>query len=330
LHAVDEILSDHPEALLYGQDVGGELGGVFREAALLAKKYGDKRVFNTPIMEAYIIGSTVGMSAAGCKPIVEVQFADYIFPGVNQLFTEASRSCYLSNGKYPVQTLVRIPIGAYGSGGPYHSSSVESFVLQMKGVKVCYPSNAADMKGLMKAAFHDPNPVVMFEHKGLYWSKVKGTDAAKTIEPDKHYMIPLGKARIALEADNNQMADGNTAVVITYGMGVHWALNAAKQFEGQIEVLDLRTLNPLDNDAIAQAVQRHGKVLVLTEETITHSFAEALAGRISSQWFTHLDAPVKIMGAENTPAIPLNENLERAMLPNTEKTAQALSELLAW
>jgi 2-oxoisovalerate dehydrogenase E1 component len=204
LHAVDEILSSTPEALLYGQDVGGELGGVFREAALLAKKYGDKRVFNTPIMEAYIIGSTVGMSAAGCKPIVEVQFADYIFPGVNQLFTEVSRSCYLSNGKFPVQALIRIPIGAYGSGGPYHSSSVESFVLQMKGVKVCYPSNAADMKGLMKAAFYDPNPVVMFEHKGLYWSKVKGTELAKTIEPDEDYIIPLGKARIALEADSSQ------------------------------------------------------------------------------------------------------------------------------
>ena len=201
LHAIDEILRKHPDALLYGQDVGGELGGVFREAALLAKKYGDQRVFNTPIMEAYIIGSTVGMSAAGCKPVVEVQFADYIFPGMNQLFTEVSRSCYLTNGKYPVQALIRIPIGAYGSGGPYHSSSVESFVLQIKGVKIVYPSNAADMKGLLKAAFYDPNPVVVFEHKGLYWSTVKGTELAKCVEPDEDYIIPLGKARIALEAN---------------------------------------------------------------------------------------------------------------------------------
>ncbi len=328
LHAVDEILRKHPEALLYGQDVGGELGGVFREAALLAKKYGDKRVFNTPIMEAYIIGSTVGMSAAGCKPIVEVQFADYIFPGVNQLFTEASRSCYLSNGKFPVQSLIRIPIGAYGSGGPYHSSSVESFVLQMKGVKICYPSNAADMKGLMKAAFYDPNPVVMFEHKGLYWSKVKGTELAKTAEPDEDYVVPLGKARIALQSSEEMLNDGNTVCVITYGMGVHWAINAARHFSGQVEVLDLRTLNPLDEEAIYNAVTKNGKVLVLTEETITHSFAEALAGRISSNCFQSLDAPVSIIGSANTPAIPLNENLEKAMLPNTEKVKAAIENLL--
>lgn len=330
LHAVDEILRSTPEALLYGQDVGGELGGVFREAALLAKKYGDKRVFNTPIMEAYIIGSTVGMSAAGCKPIVEVQFADYIFPGINQLFTEVSRSCYLSNGKYPVQSLIRIPIGAYGSGGPYHSSSVESFVLQIKGVKIVYPSNAADMKGLLKAAFYDPNPVVIFEHKGLYWSKVKGTEAAKTVEPDEDYIIPLGKARIALQADKEKTANGETLAVITYGMGVHWAMNAAKNFAGQIEVLDLRTLNPLDEAAIYESVIRHGKAIVLTEETITHSFAEALAGRIASNCFQQLDAPIKIIGAVNTPAIPLNENLEKAMLPNAEKVAKVMEELLGY
>ena len=168
------------------------------------------------------------MSAAGLKPIVEVQFADYIWPGLNQLFTEVGRSCYLSNGKYPVQTIVRVPIGAYGSGGPYHSSSVETVVLQIKGVKVAYPSNTADMKGLMKAAFYDPNPVVMFEHKGLYWSKVPGTKAAMTIEPDEDYIIPFGKARVALEADAGQLDIGNTIVVITYGMGVYWSINAAR------------------------------------------------------------------------------------------------------
>ena len=328
LHAVDEILRKHPEALLYGQDVGGELGGVFREAALLAKKYGDERVFNTPIMEAYIVGSTVGMSATGCKPIVEVQFADYIFPGVNQLFTEVSRSCYLSNGKYPVQTLIRIPIGAYGSGGPYHSSSVESFLLQIKGIKIVYPSNAADMKGLLKAAFYDPNPVVMLEHKGLYWSKVPGTQDAKTVEPDESYIIPLGKARIALEAEQSMIDDGTSITVITYGMGVHWATNAAKRFAGQVEVVDLRTLNPLDEETIYASVKKHSKVLVLTEETITHSFAEALAGRIAANCFRYLDGPVKILGSVNTPAIPLNENLEKAMLPDIEKVAEAISELL--
>ena len=329
LHAVDEIMRRHPESLLYGQDVGGELGGVFREAALLAKKYGEHRVFNTPIMEAYIVGSTVGMSAVSCKPIVEVQFADYIFPGINQLFTEVSRSCYLSNGKWPVQMLLRVPIGAYGSGGPYHSSSVESVVLQLKGIKVVYPSNAADMKGLLKGAFHDPNPVVIFEHKGLYWSKVKGTEAAKTVEPDENYIIPLGKGRIALAADDEKTKNGETMAVITYGMGVHWAINAAKQHEGQIEVIDLRSLNPIDDELIGATVKKHGKIMVLTEETVTHSFAEALAGRIASQYFQYLDAPVKIIGSKNVPAIPLNENLERALLPNIEQVAEAMGEMLS-
>ena len=174
LFAVEEIMREHKECLLYGQDVGGRLGGVFREAATLAQKFGDERVFNTPIQEAFIVGSTVGMSAVGLKPIVEVQFADYIFPGINQLFTEVSRSCYLSNGKWPVSMILRIPIGAYGSGGPYHSSSVESILTNIRGIKIAYPSNGADLKGMLKAAYHDPNPVVFLEHKGLYWSKVKG------------------------------------------------------------------------------------------------------------------------------------------------------------
>ncbi len=172
LFAIKEIMAKHPESLLYGQDVGKRLGGVFRETATLAQTFGDNRVFNTPIQEAFIIGSTVGMSAVGLKPIVEVQFADYIWPGLNQLFTEVSRSNYLSNGKWPVSCIIRVPIGAYGSGGPYHSSSVESVLAQIKGIKIAYPSTGADLKGLMKAAYYDPNPVVILEHKGLYWSRI--------------------------------------------------------------------------------------------------------------------------------------------------------------
>ena len=193
LFAVREILDAHPEALLYGQDVGRRLGGVFREAATLAQQFGDDRVFNTPIQEAFIVGSTVGMAAVGLKPIVEVQFADYIWPGLNQLFTELSRAHYLSNGKWTADMILRVPIGAYGSGGPFHSSSVESVVTAIRGIKVVYPSTGADLKGLLKAAHADPNPVVVLEHKGLYWSKIKGTEGAKTVEPDADYVIPIGK-----------------------------------------------------------------------------------------------------------------------------------------
>lgn len=330
LHAIDRILAEYPEAVLYGQDVGENLGGVFREAALLASKYGKERVFNTPIQEAYLVGSTVGMSASGCKPIVEIQFADYFWPGINQLYAEVSRSCYLSAGKWPVQTLIRVPIGAYGSGGPYHSSSIESALLTIKGIKVVYPSNAADMKGLMRAAFLDPNPVIMLEHKGLYWSKVPGSQAAKTPEPSDDYLIPLGKARVFQQAKDAEIDSGNSCAVITYGMGVHWALQASKAFPGQVEILDLRTLAPLDWEAVLAAVKKHSKVLVLTEESLQNSFAESLAGRISYTCFQDLDAPVHILGAENTPAIPLNEGLEAAVIPNTEKVRGKISELLAY
>ena len=330
LFAIREIMEDYPEAVLYGQDVGRRLGGVFREAATLAEQFGDHRVFNTAIQEAYIIGSTVGMSAVGLKPIVEVQFADYIYPGLNQLVTEISKSCYLSCGKFPVQTLIRVPIGAYGGGGPYHSGSVESTLLTIKGIKIVYPSNAADMKGLLKAAFLDPNPVVMLEHKGLYWSKVPGTEEAKTVEPSRDYIIPLGKGKVVLQADEDKTGDGESCCVITYGMGVYWATAAAKKLPGHVELIDLRTLYPLDEELIFSTVKRHGKCLILTEEQQNNSFAEALAGRISKHCFKYLDAPVEVLGAANVPAIPMNIGLEQAILPNAEKVYTRLLTLLQY
>ncbi len=330
LYAVDELLKKHPEALLYGQDVGKRLGGVFREAATLGTKYGDDRVFNTPIQEAYIVGSTAGFSAVGCKPIVEIQFADYIWPGVNQLVTELSKSCYLSMGKYPISSVIRIPTGAYGGGGPYHSGTVESSILPIKGIKIAYPSTAADMKGLMKAAYYDPNPVIMFEHKGIYWSKMPGTEAAKTPEPSEDYVIPFGKARTVVQADEKQLKYGNTVGIITYGMGVYWASIAAKNFDNQLEIIDLRTLAPYDHEACELLVQKHGKVLILTEETLRNSFAEALAGRLTQSCFEKLDAPIQVLGSENLPAIPLNMSQEKIMLPNAEKVENALRQLLAY
>ena len=328
LFAIQEIMAKHPESLLYGQDVGHRLGGVFREAATLAQKFGKDRVYNTPIQEAFVIGSTVGMSAAGCKPIVEVQFADYIWPGLNQLFTEVSRSCYLSNGKWPVSAIIRVPIGAYGSGGPYHSSSVESILTNIRGIKVAYPSTGADLKGLMKAAYYDPNPVVMLEHKGLYWSKIKGTEGAKTVEPDEDYVIPFGKARIALEAEVYNIDTGNSLVVITYGMGVYWANTAAKSYKGQIEILDMRTLAPLDREAMFNSVRKHNKCMIVTEEPKGFGFARAIAGEIQQACFESLDAPVRVLGAENMPAIPLNSTLEATMIPNADKVELIMKELL--
>lgn len=328
LFAISELMEDNDACILFGQDVGKRLGGVFREAATLAQKFGEHRVFNTAIQEAYIIGSTAGLSAVGVRPIVEVQFADYIYPGFNQLVTEISKSCYLSCGKFPVSTVIRVPVGAYSGGGPYHSGSVESTLLTIKGLKIVYPSNAADMKGLMKAAYYDPNPVLMLEHKGLYWSKLPGTEEAKTIEPSRDYILPLGKANSVVQADRQLEENGETACAITYGMGVYWAKAAVKDLPGQVEVIDLRTLYPLDEDLVYETVKKHGRCLVLTEEQQNNSFAEALAARISKACFQWLDAPVEVLGALNLPAVPLNVGLESAMLPNTHKVKQLLTQLL--
>ena len=178
----------------------------------------------------------------------------------------------------------------------------------------------------MKSAFYDPNPVVILEHKGLYWSKIKGTEKAKTIEPSEDYVIPFGKGRIALESDNLD----NTICIITYGMGVNWALNAAKNHKGKVEIVDLRTINPIDEKLVFERVNKHGKCLVLTEEPYNNSFAQSLVGRVQEHCFEQLDAPVYVMGSENLPAIPLNSTLEARMLPNTEKVSEKIREILAY
>ena len=327
LFAIKEIMLDHPEAVLYGQDVGKRLGGVFREAATLAQQFGDDRVFNTPIQEAFILGSTVGMSAVGLKPIVEIQFADYMWPALNQLFSEVSRSNYLSNGKWPVSTVIRVPIGAYGSGGPYHSSSIESVLTSINGIKIAYPSNGADLKGLIKSAFYDPNPTIILEHKGLYWSKIKGTEKAKTIEPDKDYILPFGIARTVKIVDENE---SNKISIITYGMGVYWSENQYTKNLKNIEIIDIRTLSPIDYDSIFNSVKKCGKCIVVTEEPKNNSFAQALSGSIQENCFEYLDAPIIVIGSENIPAIPLNSNLEKRTLPSVEKVNQAINELISY
>lgn len=328
LSALEEIMRKHPEALLYGQDVGRRLGGVFREAATLAEKFGDNRVFNTPIQEAFIVGSTVGMSAVGLKPFVEVQFADYIWPGLNQLFTEVSRSYYLSDGKWPVSMVLRVPIGAYGSGGPYHSSSVESVVTSIRGLKIAYPSNGADLKGLLKAAYYDPNPCVIFEHKGLYWSKMKGTKAATTVLPGEDYVLPFGKAKIVQEIWKQE--EEETLSIITYGMGVHWALNATEELglQNQVEIIDLRSLHPIDYETIYKSVRKCGKCLIVTEEPSENGFSRGLQGKIQEECFQDLDGPVMLIGSENMPAIPLNSTLEETMIPSIEKVRKKILEIL--
>jgi 2-oxoisovalerate dehydrogenase E1 component len=180
----------------------------------------------------------------------------------------------------------------------------------------------------MKAAFLDPNPCVIFEHKGLYWSKVPGTDAAKTVEPARDYLLPFGKGLLVLEASQESVASGQSLCIVTYGMGVHWALNAAKRFPGRISIIDLRTLVPLDTELIYKTVDAHGRCLVITEEQVSNSFAQSVAARIQENCFESLDAPVRTIGAHDLPAIPLNETLEKAMILSADKVAEAMEKLL--
>jgi 2-oxoisovalerate dehydrogenase E1 component len=195
----------------------------------------------------------------------------------------------------------------------------------IRGIKIAYPSNGADLKGLLKAAYYDPNPVVILEHKGLYWSKVKGTDFAKVNEPSEDYILPFGKANIVQEIWEQ---DEETISVITYGMGVHWALNASAEMKKNVEIIDLRTLFPLDEEAILKSVRKTKKCLVVTEESINTSFARSLAGLIQEKCFKNLDAPVMTIGSENLPAIPLNSILEQTMIPSTKKVKIKMLELL--
>jgi len=185
------------------------------------------------------------------------------------------------------------------------------------------------MKGLMKAAFLDPNPVLMLEHKGLYWSKVPGTEPARQPEPSRDYILPLGKANIVLEADNINVRQGDSCCIITYGMGVYWALKAAAAYKGKVEIIDLRTLFPLDENLVYETVKKHGKCIVVTEEQQLNSFAEALAYRITKNCFQWLDTSVEVVGALNIPAVPMNIILEKAMLPNAEKLSQSLKKILS-
>ena len=210
--------------------------------------------------------------------------------------------------------------------GAYSLSGNIGIVTKNVGVTVWIPTESE----WYKAAYYDPNPVVILEHKGLYWSKVRGTDAARTIEPDEEYVVPFGKARQVLAADPGQTEQGKTMAVVTYGMGVHWALNAAERFLGRVEIIDLRTLYPLDEEAMFAAARRHGRVLVVTEEQVNNSFAQSLAARISENCFQWLDAPVRTLGAANMPAVPLNSTLEQEMIPSIEKVGDAMERLLAW
>jgi len=318
-HALFEEMEHNPKMLIYGEDVAGEKGGVFTATKGLTRKFGWERVFNSPLAEASIIGTAFGLAVRGFKPCVEIQFGDYIWPGFMQLRDEVAMLRFRSNNEWSCPMVVRVAVGGYIHGGLYHSQSIDGFFTHVPGLRVVIPSNAADAKGLLKTACRCEDPVIFCEHKGLYRASF-----ATSPEPDSNYCLPFGLAKTVRE--------GSDISVITWGMMVHRSMEAARTMAERgvdVEVLDLRTLNPLDVDAILNSVRKTGKVLIVHEDTLTGGFGAEIAAIIASESFTRLDAPIKRVAAKDCP-VPYGPTLENAMLPQTTDILKGLEELAAF
>jgi pyruvate/2-oxoglutarate/acetoin dehydrogenase E1 component len=294
-----------------GEDIG-EFGGAFKVTDGFAEEFGSERVLDTPLAENLIIGASVGAAAEGMRPVAEMQFADFISCGFDQLVNVAAKLHYRQGVSVPM--VVRLPSGGGFSGGPFHSQNPEAWFIQAPGLKVVAPATAEDAKGLLVSAIRDPNPVCFLEHKGLY-RHVKGE------VPEGEHTTPLGEARVVRE--------GEEVTVIAYGSAVHLALRAAEELDEDIEVLDLRTLCPLDKDAILASARRTGKVLVAHEATQSCGVGAEVAALISERAFEELDAPVRRLTAPDVP-IPFSPTLEQAVLPQLDDMKEACRELLAY
>ncbi|MFL5895472.1 MAG: alpha-ketoacid dehydrogenase subunit beta [Thermoleophilaceae bacterium] len=295
-----------------GEDIG-EFGGAFKITDGFVEEFGADRVWDTPLAEQAIIGAAVGCAIEGLKPVAEMQFADFIACGFDQLVNVAAKMHYRQGVAVPM--VVRLPSGGGFSGGPFHSQNPEAWFLQSPGLKVVAPSTAEDAKGLMASSIQDPNPVLYMEHKHLY-RRIKGD------VPDGRYATPLGEARLARE--------GTDLTVITYGAMVWTALEATEDVDGaSVEVLDLRTLYPLDRDAILASVRKTSKVLLLQEATRSAGVMAEVAAIIGEDAWEDLDGPVRRVSAPDVP-IPFSPPLERAVLPQVDDVKEAARELLAY
>ena len=318
-HALDEELARDPRVLVYGEDVGGGKGGVFTATRGLTARHGADRVFNSPLAEASILGSAVGLSASGYMPVVEIQFADYIWPGMDALRNQIAPMRYRSNNTWECPMVVRVPCGGYIHGGLCHSQNIESIFGHFPGLKVAMPSNAADAKGLLKTAIRGRDPVIFLEHKALYRQ-----GPARSPEPHADWLLPFGKARIARE--------GTDVTIVTWGAIVYRALNAAKALEKEgvsAEVIDIRTMLPLDVDTILDSVRKTGRVLVAYEDHEFMGFGAEIAARIADSTFEYLDAPVRRHAGAFT-WIPYADPLENAVLPQDETVLKAAREVVAY
>ena len=318
-HALKEEMERNPKIVVFGEDVADNKGGVFTATKGLTNTFGVERAFNSPLAEASIIGVAIGMAIKGWRPVPEIQFGDYIWPAFMQIRDELAMMRYRSNGKWTSPVVIRVPVGGFIHGGHYHSQCIEGFMAHIPGLRLAFPSTAADAKGLLKSAMRGDDPVIFMEHKGLYR---QGYAAGP--EPGEDYELPFGVAAVRKE--------GTAISVITYGAMVQKALEASRRMEEKgvsVEVVDLRTLNPIDREAIYRSVRKTGKALVLHEDTMTAGFGAEIAALIAKECFEHLDGPVMRVAALDTP-VPYSPPLEDAMLPNEQKIVSALEELSSY
>lgn len=316
--AMDEEMGRDPRVFLTGEDVGPR-GGVFRASQGLFEKYGAERVIDAPLAELSIVAIGIGAALADLRPICEIQFADFIHPAFNQIVNEAAKVYYRSNGTWQVPMVIRSPYGGGVAGGLYHSQSVEAFFAHCPGLKVVIPSTPHDAKGLLKSAIRDPNPVLFFEPK-------KGYRAIKGDVPEDEYTVPIGPARIARA--------GRDLSVFAYGMMAHYAAQAAEKVAREdgldVEVVDLRTLLPLDKTAILASVQKTGKALIVYEANYTMGYGAEVAAVLADEGFEYLDGPVKRLAGPDVPAVPFSHSMQEYFMPNPETIADAMRELAGY
>lgn len=317
-HAIDEEMKKDPNIVVFGEDVAHGKGGVFGVTRGLTAKYGVERCFNSPLAESSVIGIALGMSLVdGIKPVAEIQFADYLWPGINQLFNEISSFYYRSNGEWNCPVVIRMPYGGYIQGGPYHSQSIEAFLAHCPGLKIVIPSNTADAKRLLKASIRDPNPVIFLEHKGLYRQRV----FCARPEPADEELLPLGKAKIVRE--------GSDVTFVGWGMMIVMASEVAETLSQEgihVEIVDLRTIAPLDIDTVLTSVKKTGKLVVAHEAAKNSGFGAEIAARVTEQAFQYLDAPIVRVAGKDC-AVPYCKALEDEVLPQRHDLEKALRDL---
>lgn len=310
-----EMMAEDPTVFVLGEDV--EMGGTFGATAGHLQEFGPERVIDTPLAEASIAGIAIGAALGGMRPVAEIQFADFIHAAIDQIINEAAKIRYRSNGDFSCPIVIRAPYGGGITGGLYHSQSVEALFFSTPGLKIVAPVMPYDIKGLLRAAIKDPDPVLFFEHKNALAYR-----GFRQEVPETPYEIPIGKADVKRE--------GRHITIITYGLMVHYALGAAEEMANEgldVEVLDLRTLLPLDKEAILSSVKKTGKVLIAHEDNLTGGIGGEIAALIADEAFWYLDAPIRRLAAPDIPAMPYAKSLEEFAMPNQKDITEALREL---